>query len=81
MELTKMPDESCRKCGGMLIKFTLCAACRGTVQRICIKCGLKTAEQVHSQCLYEVESFQTRIQNLPIPTSDSVDNFSSWMVS
>lgn len=65
-----MPDESCRKCGGMLIKSNLCAACKGVVQRICIKCGLKTAEQVHSQCLYEAESFQTRIDNLPIAITD-----------
>ena len=64
-----MPDESCRKCGGMLIKSTLCASCRGTIQRICIKCGLKTAEQVHNGCFY-VESFQTRIDNLPITTID-----------
>ena len=65
-----MPDESCRKCGGMLIKSNLCAACKGAVQRICIKCGLKTAEQIHSQCFYEVETFQTRLNNLPITIGD-----------
>ncbi|MGQ0796147.1 MAG: hypothetical protein ACT4N5_08215 [Nitrosopumilaceae archaeon] len=65
-----MPDESCRKCGGVLIKATLCATCRGTIQRICIKCGLMTAEQVHTECLYEVESFQTRIYNRPITPID-----------
>jgi predicted amidophosphoribosyltransferase len=65
-----MPDESCRKCGGMLIKATLCAACRDIIQRICIKCGLKTAEQIHNQCLYEVELFQTRIDNRPIASVD-----------
>ncbi|HSB84425.1 MAG TPA: hypothetical protein VLD64_08075 [Nitrosarchaeum sp.] len=65
-----MPDDSCRKCGGMLIKSTLCATCRGVMQRICIKCGLKTAEQVHSECFYEVESFQTRLDNCPITTVD-----------
>ena len=66
-----MPDESCRKCGGILIKSTLCAACRETIQRICIKCGLKTVEQIHSECFYEIESFQTRTHNRSITTVDS----------
>ena len=65
-----MPDESCRKCGGMLIKSTLCASCRGIIQRICIKCGSKTTEQIHNECFYEVESFQSRIDNRPITTAD-----------
>lgn len=64
-----MPDESCRKCSGTLIKSTLCAACRGVIQRICIKCGLKTAEQIHEECFYEVEVFQTTHNN-PITTID-----------
>lgn len=66
-----MPDESCRKCGSMLIKFALCARCRGTIQRICIRCGLKTAEQIHNACLYEVELFQTRVHRNSITIIDS----------
>jgi hypothetical protein len=74
-----MPDESCRRCGGRLIKSTLCATCKDVVQKICIKCGLKTAEWIHSQCLYEVESFQTRTEILPITTVDSSSNFCNWV--
>ncbi|MGI0081808.1 MAG: hypothetical protein ACREAG_00690 [Nitrosopumilaceae archaeon] len=55
----EMPDESCRSCGGELRKSSLCAECRRVIQHICIKCGLKTEEHVHSNCFYEIELLQT----------------------
>ncbi len=51
-----MPDESCRTCGGILKKCSLCAECRKVTQQICVKCGLKTIEQLHSDCFDSIES-------------------------
>jgi len=45
-----MPDVSCRKCGGSLMKFSLCAECRNPLQQICGVCGLQTAQTFHNQC-------------------------------
>ena len=45
-----MPDESCRLCGGELVKCTICAECRKPVGMICAKCGSRTKEQVHDCC-------------------------------
>ncbi|NDB63997.1 MAG: hypothetical protein EB170_09100 [Nitrosopumilaceae archaeon] len=50
MEITKMPDESCRNCGGCLKKCTICAECRAPVAFVCIQCGTRTNEQIHSLC-------------------------------
>jgi hypothetical protein len=46
----KMPDESCRMCGGELAKCTVCAECRKQVSMICVQCGGRTQEQVHYSC-------------------------------
>ncbi|AJZ75881.1 hypothetical protein SU86_005320 [Candidatus Nitrosotenuis cloacae] len=54
-----MPDESCRNCGGSFVRCAICAQCRGTIQNICVKCGTRTLEQVHSDCFWQVEIFQT----------------------
>ena len=53
-----MPDESCRSCGGILIKCSLCAQCKKLTQYMCQKCGLKTEEQFHHDCFYTIESIQ-----------------------
>lgn len=45
-----MPDESCRTCGGELAKCTICAECRKPVSMICVQCGSRTKEQVHTFC-------------------------------
>ncbi len=55
-----MPDESCRMCGGTLIKRTLCAECREVISLICANCGTQTQEQFHDYCFYQVESIQTK---------------------
>src|SRR5215831_14936913 len=54
-----MPDESCRTCGGELVKCSLCSECRKVIQKICRMCNLRTNEEIHPQCLY-VETYQTR---------------------
>lgn len=46
-----MPDESCRACGGELVKCTICAECRKVTQRICRLCRIRTREQLHIQCI------------------------------
>lgn len=42
-----MPDESCRTCGGELIKWSRCSDCRKVTQKICRICNLKTVEGFH----------------------------------
>ena len=57
VELMKvtMPDESCRGCGGVLIKYSVCAGCRGTMQKICNSCTSKTEQQIHDHCFNRME--------------------------
>jgi len=52
-----MPDESCRSCGGDLVRYSLCAECRKAIQKICKVCSLKTHEHLHQRCLH-LESYQ-----------------------
>ncbi len=47
-----MPDESCRKCGGSLVKCTQCAECKETISLICQNCGSRTMEQFHDYCMF-----------------------------
>jgi len=47
----KMPDESCRLCGGSLIDFAQCAECKEIISMICKSCKVKTVEQYHSECI------------------------------
>jgi len=42
-----LPDESCRKCGGLLLDYSVCAKCRAPIQFICRICGMKTLEWFH----------------------------------
>lgn len=60
-----MPDESCRTCGEILKKYSLCAECKKVTQQICVNCGLKTMEQIHEDCFYNMELIQ-RTHNFPI---------------
>lgn len=46
-----LPDQSCRKCGGELLKYTLCAECKKVTQWACKLCNLTTME-THAGCLY-----------------------------
>ncbi|CAD6515050.1 hypothetical protein NMT12_20140 [metagenome] len=62
-----MPDESCRKCGGMLIDYCKCTQCNKTIKMICVSCGNRTAEQFHSLCTYKILTkngmLQTKFNN------------------
>jgi len=51
-----MPDESCRKCGGVLVNCTQCAECKETISMICQNCGLRTMEQFHDYCMFHVNN-------------------------
>ena len=65
----KLPDESCRSCGGALINCTLCAECREVISMICVLCGSRTLEKFHGYCMYQVENVQTSSElSIKIPT-------------
>lgn len=51
-----MPDESCRKCGNELKRFSLCAECKQILRKICSKCGMICKEQFHPNCFLTIES-------------------------
>ena len=68
-----MPDDSCRTCGGELIKWSTCSRCRKVTQRICRKCNLKTAEDLHSHHL-SLESYQVLETRHTIATVQSYSN-------
>ncbi len=51
-----MPDESCRKCGGVLVKCTQCAECKEIISMICQNCGMRTMEQFHDYCMFNVNN-------------------------
>ncbi len=52
-----MPDESCRKCGGLLLDYLICAKCRAPTQFMCRICGLKTVERFHDSVCFRVDDF------------------------
>jgi len=68
-----MPDTSCRKCGGILRKFSLCVECRRPVQHICTKCGILTSPAIHDECFYFMNDIQTRMNRI-IPNDPLADN-------
>lgn len=59
--LLRMPDESCRYCGGKLIDFSQCAECKGITRKICKSCRGITIEQFHSACMMGI----LKTQNTP----------------
>ncbi|WP_101477369.1 hypothetical protein [Candidatus Nitrosotalea bavarica] len=58
-----MPDESCRICGGELVKHLWCGHCRKTIQKICKICTRETLRQQHTTCLSYIsnEGYMTKI--------------------
>lgn len=60
-----MPDESCRKCGGILADYSICKQCNSAIGMICVSCGTKTMEQFHEPCLYMVPPIQNEITRKP----------------
>ena len=64
--MIKMPDESCRSCGGELTPYTKCAECNQVNRSICKKCGTKTHEQFHSSCMYFIENNLTSMNSIAV---------------
>jgi hypothetical protein len=64
-----MPDNSCRTCGGELIKWSTCSDCKKITQRLCRKCNLKTVEDFHSHI--SLESYQVLEARSTIATMQS----------
>lgn len=60
-----MPDESCRKCGGLLLDFTVCAKCRAIIQHICRICGVKTLEQIHDNICFRMVNYDEKLTIYP----------------
>ena len=53
-----MPDESCRKCGNLLVKYDRCENCMETIQFSCSKCNLKSDLRFHLDCNINAKSFK-----------------------
>jgi hypothetical protein len=61
-----LPDESCRKCGGLLLDYVVCAKCRASIQFICRICGVKTVEQFHDTICFRIDdSCEKNVFNFP----------------
>ncbi len=45
-----MPDESCRTCGGELVRYSLCSECGKVTQKKCNLCNSLTRKQIHDKC-------------------------------
>lgn len=50
-----MPDESCRKCGGLLLDYLLCANCKAATKFMCRICGSKTLERIHDNLCFRID--------------------------
>ena len=54
----ELPDESCRKCGGILTEYSICAKCKISNQLICSICGMLTLQQYHTRCFDEANPIE-----------------------
>ena len=45
-----MPDESCRACGGELVRYSMCSECGKVTQKKCNLCNSVTRKQIHDKC-------------------------------
>ena len=50
-----MPDESCRKCGGILLDYHLCGKCKAATQFMCRICGQLTLERSHEYFCFKID--------------------------
>jgi len=53
-----LPDESCRKCGGLLLEFSICGDCREPIQLICRICSQKTEFKYHDGFCFKAKDHQ-----------------------
>jgi len=54
----KLPDESCRKCGGILAEYSICAKCRISNQLICRICRMLKLQQYHTRSFDEAKPIE-----------------------
>lgn len=59
--MLRLPDESCRKCGGMLLDFSLCGKCRDATRFICRICGTLTLERFHEPICYNMINYDEKV--------------------
>ena len=61
-----LPDESCRKCGGLLLNYSLCGKCKASTRFICRICGTVTLEQFHVSFCFNVVEYDEKITKYPL---------------
>ncbi|MDH3191602.1 MAG: hypothetical protein OEM18_02795 [Nitrosopumilus sp.] len=61
-----MPDESCRRCGGLLLDFLICGECRAPIQFICRICAHKTLPRIHDQICFRIDDIPNSKTNMSI---------------
>jgi len=67
-----MPDESCRKCGGVLLDYSLCGKCKDATRFICRICGTITVEQFHTALCFNLVNYDEKI--IPYPPARHATN-------
>ena len=53
-----MPDESCRKCGGLLLEYYICGDCKEPTQLFCRICAQKTIQRYHDGYCFKVNELK-----------------------
>ncbi|HUU48846.1 MAG TPA: hypothetical protein VMW55_08700 [Nitrosopumilaceae archaeon] len=61
-----MPDESCRKCGGMLLDYSLCGKCRTSIRFICRICGTLSMERFHEPICFNRVNYDEKVTPFPL---------------
>ncbi|MDE1861295.1 MAG: hypothetical protein KGI33_00115 [Thaumarchaeota archaeon] len=51
-----MPDKICRTCGEELMAYSQCSGCKRAIQQICIRCGRRTVERIHTACFPQLHA-------------------------
>lgn len=64
--MRNLPDESCRKCGGLLLNYSLCGKCKSATRFICRICGTITLEQFHELFCFRVVEYNEKITVYPL---------------
>ena len=59
VEQWNLSNELCRRCGGDLVKYSVCAVCKQAMQHICVRCDSRSEMMLH-QCHVHLEVYQTR---------------------
>jgi hypothetical protein len=54
-----LPDESCRRCGGMLLELMICAKCKATTQFICRICAHTTIPRIHDSICFKIDDISS----------------------